>query len=87
MLLLDAGDTIQGTPIEFLHAKDPSKGPDPMAEAMSALKYDAMAVGNHEFNFGLAVLRKAQKESSFPWLSVEHAERLGRLGRVSRNTS
>ena len=70
VLLLDAGDTIQGTPLEFLHAKDPSKGPDPMAEAMSALKYDAMAVGNHEFNFGLAVLRKAEKESSFPWLSA-----------------
>ena len=70
VLLLDAGDTIQGTPLEFLHAKDPSKGPDPMAEAMSALKYDAMAVGNHEFNFGLAVLRKAQKESAFPWLSA-----------------
>ncbi|HQQ78287.1 MAG TPA: bifunctional UDP-sugar hydrolase/5'-nucleotidase [Thermoanaerobaculia bacterium] len=69
VLLLDAGDTIQGTPIEFLHAKDPSKGPDPMAEAMSAMRYDAMSVGNHEFNFGLAVLRKAQKESSFPWLS------------------
>jgi 2',3'-cyclic-nucleotide 2'-phosphodiesterase/3'-nucleotidase len=69
VLLLDAGDTIQGTPIEFLHAKNPSKGPDPMAEAMSALRYDAMSVGNHEFNFGLAVLRKAQKESSFPWLS------------------
>ncbi len=70
VLLLDAGDTIQGTPIEFLHAKDPSKGPDPMAEAMSALKYDAMTVGNHEFNFGLAVLRKAQRESAFPWLSA-----------------
>lgn len=70
VLLLDAGDTIQGTPTEFLHAKDPSKGPDPMAEAMSALRYDAMSVGNHEFNFGLAVLRKAQKESSFPWLSA-----------------
>jgi 2',3'-cyclic-nucleotide 2'-phosphodiesterase/3'-nucleotidase len=69
VLLLDAGDTIQGTPIEYLHAKDPSKGPDPMAEAMSALRYDAMSVGNHEFNFGLAVLRKAQNESSFPWLS------------------
>jgi 2',3'-cyclic-nucleotide 2'-phosphodiesterase (5'-nucleotidase family) len=70
VLLLDAGDTIQGTPISFLHAKDPSKGPDPMAQAMSALRYDAMAVGNHEFNFGLHVLRKAEKESSFPWLSA-----------------
>ncbi len=70
VLLLDAGDTIQGTPIEFLHAKDPSKGPDPMAEAMSAMRFDAMSVGNHEFNFGLVVLRKAEKESSFPWLSA-----------------
>ena len=41
-----------------------------MAQAMSAMKYDAMAVGNHEFNFGLAVLHKAQKESAFPWLSA-----------------
>ncbi len=70
VLLLDAGDTIQGTPVEFLHAKRPESGPDPMSAAMSAVRYDAMAVGNHEFNFGLAVLRKAQKEASFPWLSA-----------------
>jgi 2',3'-cyclic-nucleotide 2'-phosphodiesterase (5'-nucleotidase family) len=70
VLLLDAGDTIQGTPIEYLHAKHPESGPDPMSAAMSAVNYDAMAVGNHEFNFGLAVLRKAQKEATFPWLSA-----------------
>ena len=70
VLLLDAGDTIQGTPVEFLHAKHPESGPDPMSAAMSAVKYDAMAVGNHEFNFGLAVLHKAQKEATFPWLSA-----------------
>ena len=70
VLLLDAGDTIQGTPVEYLHSKSPESGPDPMSAAMSAVRYDAMAVGNHEFNFGLAVLRKAQKEASFPWLSA-----------------
>ena len=70
VLLLDGGDTIQGTPIEFLHARGQDTGPDPMSAAMSAMKYDAMAVGNHEYNFGLDVLRKAQKESSFPWLSA-----------------
>jgi 2',3'-cyclic-nucleotide 2'-phosphodiesterase/3'-nucleotidase len=37
---------------------------------MNALGYDAMAVGNHEFNFGLDVLHRAQKDSSFPWLSA-----------------
>jgi 2',3'-cyclic-nucleotide 2'-phosphodiesterase/3'-nucleotidase len=70
VLLLDAGDTIQGTPIEYLHARRPNDDADPMSAAMSAVKYDAMAVGNHEFNFGLDVLRKAQKEASFPWLSA-----------------
>lgn len=69
-LLLDAGDTIQGSPLEYLHARRPNQDPDPMALAMSALGYDAMSVGNHEFNFGLEVLRKAQRESGFPWLSA-----------------
>lgn len=70
VLLLDAGDTIQGTPIGFLHAKGKTSGPNPMSVAMSLLRYDAMAVGNHEFNFGLDVLRRAQKDASFPWLSA-----------------
>jgi 2',3'-cyclic-nucleotide 2'-phosphodiesterase/3'-nucleotidase len=70
VLLLDAGDTIQGTPIEYLHARRPNNDADPMSAAMSALRYDAMAVGNHEFNFGLDVLHKARKEASFPWLSA-----------------
>jgi 2',3'-cyclic-nucleotide 2'-phosphodiesterase / 3'-nucleotidase len=81
VLLLDDGDTIQGSPIEYLHARQKTfsnilekagafGGEDAMSAAMSALKYDAMTVGNHEFNFGLEVLHKARKEASFPWLSA-----------------
>ncbi|MGE5346037.1 MAG: bifunctional metallophosphatase/5'-nucleotidase [Acidithiobacillales bacterium] len=80
VFLLDAGDTIEGTPEEFLQAHraayaallshERAPDADPMARAMSLMGYDAMAVGNHEFDFGLDVLRKAQKESSFPWLSA-----------------
>ncbi len=70
VLLLDGGDTIQGAPIGWLEARRPAGGPHPMAAAMNALSYDAMAVGNHEFNFGLDVLRRTQKDSSFPWLSA-----------------
>jgi 2',3'-cyclic-nucleotide 2'-phosphodiesterase / 3'-nucleotidase len=69
LLLLDSGDTIQGTPLEYIHNKINNTPPDPMMLAMSALKYDAMAVGNHEYNFGLKVLEKARREASFPWLS------------------
>lgn len=80
VILLDGGDTIEGAPPEYLHsrrakfadrlAKAGAPDADPMMRAMSAMGYDAMAVGNHEYNFGLDVLRKAQKDASFPWLSA-----------------
>ncbi len=40
-----------------------------MMLVMNSLNYDAMAVGNHEYNFGLKVLEKARGEANFPWLS------------------
>ena len=41
-----------------------------MMLVMSSLNYDAMTVGNHEYNFGLKVLEKARSEAKFPWLSA-----------------
>ncbi len=70
LILLDSGDTIQGTPLEYVHNKRNNTPPDPMMLAMNALGYDAMAVGNHEYNFGLDVLNKARREAKFPWLSA-----------------
>jgi 2',3'-cyclic-nucleotide 2'-phosphodiesterase (5'-nucleotidase family) len=70
LLLVDSGDTIQGTPLEYFHNKRNNTPPDPMMLAMSALRYDAMTVGNHEYNFGLEVLEKARREAKFPWLSA-----------------
>jgi 2',3'-cyclic-nucleotide 2'-phosphodiesterase (5'-nucleotidase family) len=70
VLLIDSGDTIQGTPLEYYHNKKNNQPTDPMMLAMNALQYDAMAVGNHEYNFGLQVLRKARSEAKFPWLSA-----------------
>jgi 2',3'-cyclic-nucleotide 2'-phosphodiesterase/3'-nucleotidase len=69
VLLIDSGDTIQGTPLESFHNRKNNKPPDPMMLMMTSLNYDAMAVGNHEYNFGLKVLEKARKEAGFPWLS------------------
>ena len=74
LLLLDSGDTIQGTPLEYIHNKRNNTPPDPMMLTMNALKYDAMAVGNHEYNFGLKVLEKARSEAKFPWLSANTYE-------------
>ena len=41
-----------------------------MMLVMNSLNYDAMTVGNHEYNFGLKVLEKARGEANFPWLSA-----------------
>lgn len=70
LMLVDSGDTIQGTPLEYFHNKRNNTPPDPMMLAMNALHYDSMAVGNHEYNFGLKVLEKARSEAKFPWLSA-----------------
>ncbi len=70
LLLIDSGDTIQGTPLAYHHARKNNAPVDPMMLVMNALRYDSMTVGNHEFNFGLPVLEKAQREANFPWLSA-----------------
>ncbi|PFG38992.1 2',3'-cyclic-nucleotide 2'-phosphodiesterase/3'-nucleotidase [Georgenia soli] len=70
-LLLDAGDTIQGTPLSYYYAKiDPITGGHvhPMAAAMNAIGYDAAAMGNHEFNYGLDVLDTFDRQLNFPLL-------------------
>ncbi|WP_371547658.1 5'-nucleotidase C-terminal domain-containing protein [Streptomyces sp. NBC_00554] len=75
VLLVDAGDIIQGTSLAYYYARvDPITGPDapkhPMAIAMNAMRYDAAALGNHEFNYGIDVLRKFEKQCRFPLLGA-----------------
>jgi 2',3'-cyclic-nucleotide 2'-phosphodiesterase / 3'-nucleotidase len=83
-ILIDCGDTIQGTPLESVYqnfvrtgklpagmrAPGPLPSRDPMMLAMNALGYQAMVLGNHEFNFGLKNLEKARADAGFPWLSA-----------------
>ncbi len=72
-LTLDAGDTIQGTPLAYYYAKiDPITGgaKHPMATAMNAIGYDAAALGNHEFNYGIDTLRAFEKQCRHPLLSA-----------------
>ena len=76
-ILVDAGDCIQGTPLSYVHAMGGTDGvpgpdglPDPQMACMNAMGYDALAIGNHEYDFGPDALRKAQSEATFPWLSA-----------------
>lgn len=69
-LLLDCGDTTEGTPFAYYFARKDTAKPNPEAVTFNAMHYDAMAVGNHEFNFGLEEMWKAKRESHFPWLAA-----------------
>lgn len=83
-VLIDCGDTIQGSPLEYVYQSFVSTGrlplklrfegspleSDPMMLAMNHLAFDAMVLGNHEFNFGLRNLRRARSSAGFPWLSA-----------------
>src|SRR5262245_13861092 len=70
VVLIDSGDTIQGSPLEYYHNRKNNTPTDPMMLGMSALRFDAMTVGNHEYNFGLNILEKARHEAKFPWISA-----------------
>lgn len=62
-LLLDSGDAFQGLPVS-----NNSKGEE-MAKAMNSAGYDAMTLGNHEFDFGYDQLLKLKKQLNFPMIT------------------
>ncbi|ABR31061.1 2', 3'-cyclic nucleotide 2'-phosphodiesterase [Thermosipho melanesiensis] len=70
VILIDSGDLIQGTPLEYYHARIDNKPIDPMILVMNKLGYSAWTLGNHEFNYGLDILNKAISEAQFPALSA-----------------
>jgi 5'-nucleotidase/UDP-sugar diphosphatase len=64
VILLDAGDQFQGTLFYNRYKGDEAKA------AMNLMRYDAMAVGNHEFDNGPANLARFVRGVDFPVLSA-----------------
>ena len=64
VLLLDVGDAFEGNLLA-----DDSQGEN-IAAFMNACGYDAMALGNHEFDYGADVLEKLMDQCDFPVLSA-----------------
>ena len=71
VILLDAGDLLQGNSLTYVAARiSPSSSPHPVLQAMNAMAYDASAVGNHEFNYGVPFLERTIAQASFPFLAT-----------------
>ena len=64
VLLVDAGDIMQGTPISNL-----TEGRSTIAY-YDAVRYDAAAIGNHEFDWSIPVLEQRIADADFPWLAA-----------------
>ncbi|QLG42513.1 bifunctional metallophosphatase/5'-nucleotidase [Paenibacillus sp. E222] len=71
LLLVDNGDLLQGSPLASYAASFVSNHEvHPFINVLNELGYDAAVMGNHEFNYGQDLLRKAVEDSHFPWLSA-----------------
>ena len=70
VVLLDAGDLLQGNPLTYVAARVSADSVSPVVAAMNVMRYDAAAVGNHEFNYGLPFFRRVEKQASFPFLAT-----------------
>ena len=64
VLLLDAGDAIHGTNVVNLFEGRSS------IEVMNAIGYNAMTLGNHDFNYGQEALLERMAEAKFPMLAA-----------------
>lgn len=79
-LLFDNGDFLQGTPVGDYFAYDMGLREGdmhPVTEAMNALRYDGITLGNHEFNYGLKFLTKALARAEFPIVSANILTAMG----------
>jgi 2',3'-cyclic-nucleotide 2'-phosphodiesterase (5'-nucleotidase family) len=70
VILLDAGDLLQGNPLAYVAAKLSRDRTNPIIAAMNTMQYDAAAIGNHEYNYGVPYLDSAVRQAKFPFLSA-----------------
>jgi 2',3'-cyclic-nucleotide 2'-phosphodiesterase (5'-nucleotidase family) len=70
VVLLDAGDLLQGNPFATFFAAQDRRRPHPVVDALNALQYDVATPGNHEFDFGLDLLRRAAGDATYRYVSA-----------------
>lgn len=69
-ILLDGGDLLQGNPLAYVAARVSRDRTNPIIAAMNSMHYDAAAIGNHEYNYGVPYLDSAVRQARFPFLSA-----------------
>ena len=70
VVLLDAGDLLQGNMLAYVAARVSPDTTIGVVAVMNAMHYDASAIGNHEYNYGVPYLDRAVRQAAFPFLSA-----------------
>lgn len=84
-ILLDNGDFMQGGALAEIGATGRGKRPHSAITAFTTLGYDAVAIGNHEFDYGLERLNRAIASAAFPLLSTNVLVAKGRTPLADRH--
>jgi 2',3'-cyclic-nucleotide 2'-phosphodiesterase (5'-nucleotidase family) len=79
VILVDAGDLIQGSPFATFFATVRQAEPHPVIDALNAAGYDVTTPGNHDFDFGTTMYGRAVSGAAFPVVS-------GNIYRMPRDT-
>ncbi|OXS53473.1 2',3'-cyclic-nucleotide 2'-phosphodiesterase [Cohnella sp. CIP 111063] len=84
-LLFNTGDNLQGAIIgEHAAILRPlaEDEPNPIIAAMNEMNYDAVNIGNHEFDFGLDFMHRSFEDANFPIINANlyHADESGKPG-------
>lgn len=77
-LLLDGGDAWQGT-----FTSNSNRG-EAVTKAMGLMRYDAMALGNHDFDWGQEVVAQRAREAPFPFLAANLRDASGAIPAYAR---
>jgi 2',3'-cyclic-nucleotide 2'-phosphodiesterase / 3'-nucleotidase len=78
-MLFDNGDFLQGSPLaDFVASVERRRRAHPVITAFNTLGYDAVTLGNHDFDYGLGFLTKSISQARFPIISANVATRLGK---------
>jgi 2',3'-cyclic-nucleotide 2'-phosphodiesterase/3'-nucleotidase len=70
VVVMDVGDLIQGNPFASYYSYDRQGEPHRVIDALNAVEYDVATVGNHDFDYGFGVLRRALADAAYPIVSA-----------------
>jgi 2',3'-cyclic-nucleotide 2'-phosphodiesterase/3'-nucleotidase len=66
VVVVDAGDAVTGSPFGSYFVYVAPRTPNPVIDVMNALQYDAVTVGEHDFDAGMPALKQRLSAATFP---------------------